>query len=182
MRICAIVFFTILCAVMFVSCPAPGGSHELPDHYILFYIDGQRCLFDKGLTDVETEAFAGHWGATHTTIFATPDTGKVEDFNNLNLSSFIKVGIEDWYDIGNDTPGNTGDIILEFLDYYDGATDTLYQLKFNINTPDTATVTSNASVGGDITGTFSGTVVSGGQELEVTSGSFKVKRVDRDFQ
>jgi hypothetical protein len=152
MRICAIVFFTILCAVMFVSCPAPGGSHELPDHYILFYIDGQRCLFDKGLTDVETEAFAGHWGATHTTIFATPDTGKVEDFNNLNLSSFIKVGIEDWYDIGNDTPGNTGDIILEFLDYY------------------------------DITGTFSGTVVSGGQELEVTSGSFKVKRVDRDFQ
>jgi hypothetical protein len=181
MKIPVVVFLIVFSMFLFISCPFPGGGDKHPDHYIVFFIDGQRYFFGKGLIDIETGPFAGRWGATHTTMFATPDTGTLDDYNNLNLSSYIKIGVEDWYDNFNDTPGNTGDIILEFLDYYDGATDTLYQLKFNINTPDTATVTSNASVGGDITGTFSGTVESGGQELEITGGSFKVKRVDVIF-
>jgi len=65
--------------------------------------------------------------------------------------------------------------------YYDGGTDTLYQLKFDIDTPDTATVTANAAVGGTIVGTFAGTVEHNGRELEITNGVFRVKRADIMF-
>ncbi|MEJ2664883.1 MAG: hypothetical protein P8107_12735, partial [Spirochaetia bacterium] len=130
MKIFLFIFLAGICILLPLSCPAPGGGDGLPDYYILFYIDGQRYVFEKGLTDIETVPFAGYWGATHTVIFATPDTGTSADYINSNLSAYIYVGFEDWYENANDTPGQTGEFVLEFLDYYDSGTDTLYQLKF----------------------------------------------------
>jgi len=119
-----------VCAALLISCPAPGNEDlppgGLPEYYVAFKIEGQWYVYDKGLTDIETNPFASHWGATHTVVFATAATGTSADFTNQSLPTYIYVGFEDWFNNALNVPGDTGAVTFEHCEYLETTTGDLY--------------------------------------------------------
>ena len=63
--------FIIICISSF-SFMFFSGCVSIP-YYISFNVNGVYKIFDKGITDVESNAFANKYGGTETIFFATSD-------------------------------------------------------------------------------------------------------------
>ncbi len=163
-----ILFISIVSFNLILGCANEEDDEEqLPQYYIMFYINGDRYLYDKGFSDIESMPFVrDDIGASWASIYATPDVGTFTDYQNHAIKSI--------HLIAEDSHGNTGTWINAQI-YFDNGT-LLFTSTF---TPqDTITISKNGPViDTAVEGTFSATVKNGGTTLDITNGSFRVKRI-----
>jgi hypothetical protein len=128
-------------------------TDNLPPYYIMFKLDGVSKVFDKGFTDVESNAFANIVGVDETWFYATSDEiGEGDTWTNL--MQIYLYGISE---------GVYSD--LDSTIYYRDET------TWHTTSTSTFTITKYEDVGGVIEGTFSGTV----DGMVITEGVLKVK-------
>jgi hypothetical protein len=151
-----------------------GGSCNgggMPAYFLSFTLDDQEYVYDKGLTDVDANAF-GHVDGSSTFLYGAPETGL--DTGNLPdtfiLTRFPGTSTGTWeYE---------GDSILSFTYMRDGE---YYYPDLAGET--SVTITTYGAVGETIEGTFTAYVkddTTGTVFLELTDGVIKVKRLEDD--
>ena len=145
-----------LVAAFFISCTNEGD--QLPEFYVLFYVDGERFVFDMGHSDYENSAFASQIEQDPddyiTRIYAAPENlaGKL-----WSESTYIEVQAH------GTTTGTYID--SDHVQYLVSGTPNLIQEC-------TITISEYGDVGGIIAGTFSSTSGS----LLISDGEFRVVR------
>ena len=136
------------------ACGVPVDTSD--SYYIKFKLDGEPKCFDKGLTDIESNAFANKYLENNTNFFATSDEyANSDDWTNC-IEIFLEGVLEGEY-------SDAGIFYKDEETWDDISTNSL-------------TITKYEDVGGVIEGTFSGT---GGGKV-ITEGVFKVKRIPND--
>lgn len=144
---------------LFTGCPSDVES--LPAYYIMFKLDGESKIFDKGFTDVKKNAFANKYGVAETDFFATSD----ELINSGVWTNYLEIFLNG---ISEGTYSNVGIYYKELEEdpWYEALDGSL-------------TITKYEEVGGVIEGTFSATVTNIDTK-NITEGKFKVKRIPND--
>jgi hypothetical protein len=153
------------------SCDSGGGGES---YYIYAKIDGTVYDWKLGTTDIEPGAFGTYVtpgeGGPAVIILATPETIDSSEGEPDNYAFFSIV-------LTSAPPA-----------IYDTIPDDFDEAFYKINgtywdfTDITLEITEYGEVGGVIAGTFSGTIDDSSTTMDVTEGSFNVKRIADDTQ
>jgi len=154
-----VTFITLLFSSLFIGCTASHPTSTLPPYYVAFTIDGERYVWEFGLTNIERNTFGSklieNGGYTHFIVLP------IETEWSGVLQNFISISIEG---------------ITE-------GTYPIYHIVYTVNgthyflVNGSITITNYEDEGGVIEGTFSVEVSDNGTNIEIKNGEFKVKRV-----
>lgn len=155
-RIIMLLIIASLGAAFFISCTNEGD--QLPEYYVLFYVDGEKFVFDMGHSDIEDTAFASQIEQDPddfvTRIYAAPEDLAGKDQSESTYISFQVHGTI------TGTYVNNGNMYCYFA-----------------GTPSVATeFTITISEYGDVGGIIAGTLFSTSGSLIITDGEFRVIR------
>ena len=153
--ITAVCLSTLALFLLGAECGVPVDS--LPPYYIMFKLDGESKIFDKGYTDIESNAFANKVGGNSTLFCATSDVLSSSD----TKTNFIEISLNGFFE---------GEYSNENIYYFDNEGNVSLIFTNSIK------ITKYEDVSGVIEATFSGT----GDGKVITEGVFKVKRIPND--
>lgn len=159
-RIMFIVIMSLLVAAFFFSCTTEGD--QLPEYYVLFYVDGELFVFDMGYSEFEDSAYASQI-EQDPDYYVTRITAAPEDLADKTWSESTYIAVQ-------------ADGITTGTYISDGYV--LYKIPGSGNTDYecTVTLTEYGEVGGIIAGTFSTSSAS----FPVSDGEFRVIRAADD--
>ena len=144
---------------LFIGCTT---SESLPPYYVAFTIDGERFVWEYGLTNIERNTFGSRLdeGTVYTHFIALP------------IEEEWSGGLQDWITISF-IGESEGTYPIYHITYTEDGTH--YSLLNG-----SITITKYEEVGGVIEGTFTAEVSDNGTTIEIESGQFRVIRVADD--
>ena len=151
-----VAFIAASCSSFFMGCTT---SSSLPPYYVAFTVDGERYVWEFGLTEFESNTFGSKLeeNPDDTHFIALP----TEEEWSGGLQNYITIAFEG---------AAVGTYPIQNISYtVDGTHHTLVNGSI--------TITNYEDVGGVIEGTFSVEVTDGDTTITIENGEFKVMRV-----